>query len=967
MNKTVPMFLSAVLISLLLSVNTFAEKFSPEMLVITDAASGEKAPEVADNDLATGRENSGKGLLVDLGKETMIHRIYISPGADAKDQIKSVKISFLQKPDDAIPSSLSFIMPACEWFKVREERMKILKTGEGDLLPAQASHVKSEPKTDADMKFNPVKARFLKIEGPAKIAEIEIYGSADPAAFEKKEAVVLPADAPELLRLAAEDLRYYIGELSGRPIPIIAPGQEEKYPGALYVVADLKPLAKTYGEMEANRKSGAIPTDSVNVEKEGRKIIFKAWPYANVLHSVWEFLRRQGVVWAYPGNHGDFVPSGKGVDQDILPLKYSPSAKRRYANFAIMDSGLYPYTDAFLYFARNGYGVSWGELQQFWNLHKETPPDPSAATRKKDEVKPEFTEGFDGYPHNFANVIPDRILEQHPDWCGMNADGKRLPPNKGGPSTFCMTSPGAIQFVSDKILDWVGPNTEYRARFNLLPMDGCRYCQCPDCKTMYEPHEPTTIPWVPGMPYMVSDAYYYFVSEVAKLVAPKAPNVQIFALAYADVLAPPRKIDRLPDNVLVEVCQYGSRNLPMSSPANEGMRQYMEAWAKKCKKLEDYEYQLIEGEWMELPMPLPSVAAICDRSKLLHKLGAWNGGSQSGTHCLPHNPWNHYAFARMLWNVDQTSDQILNEFFPAYYQEAAVPMLEYYRTFEKHVLSNNIDFQTFGYDQGPNPDAFPPEIVASMQKALDEAKKAAKSWFVKQRVEQAQKDLDWSIPASMRRSPDKALALKYGKKEYACTRANSAITIDGRLDEDAWKSAPVSAGFIKPKTHEPVPDEIQSEFRMLRDEDNLFIAVKCRNPKISELKETDAIWGGSTDSVELFLVPQKSYTAAYYQTAVSAFNRTMPPTRFNHDQFHKDTQWKGGEIKSATTRENGFWTCEIAIPFKMLAEGAPKNGDWWRFNIARNCPTAASSWSPLQFGAWALYRDFNFVTFAELR
>ena len=72
---------------------------------------------------------------------------------------------------------------------------------------------------------------------------------------------------------------------------------------------------------------------------------------------------------------------------------------------------------------------------------------------------------------------------------------------------------------------------------------------------------------MPISPYSVSDAYYYFVAEVAKRVGAKAPRARIGALAYADVLAPPRKLGKLPGNVWIEVCQYGSRNLPVSSPA----------------------------------------------------------------------------------------------------------------------------------------------------------------------------------------------------------------------------------------------------------------------------------------------------------------------------------------------------------------------------------------------------------------
>ena len=958
-----------------------AAKLDPSQWTVTDVATGKNVTrEVADDSLETFWTGDGaKGLLIDLGHEAMVHRIYLNPGNGVPPQ--ALNVLFLSSPDDGNPTVRIYSRPKTEWWKVREARQKMLEGGVEDMLPtALSSDGNTAVKADVDVRFNPIRARYLRIEGPTRVAELEIYGGTGPGAFRKGDAVSLDKGAPELLRRAAEDLRYYIGEITGNPIPVITPEAESEYPGTIYRIEDLKAFAPDYPTMLVNLQSGKLPTggplpatvvslqtlmlpDGVNVERDGRRVVFRAWPYRNVAYSVWEFLRRQGVRWVYPDDHGDTVPTGKGVDLGILPLRYRPSADLRFANFPIPQSEYYPPTEAFLYFVRNGYNADWNPIRQFLGQHNEVPPIPAAQLRDAKDVKPENKEGFEGSPHNFASLIPNRILDEYPDWCGMTADGKRLPPDKGGPATFCLTSKGAIQYVADKVLDWVGDNKECRVKFKMVPMDACNYCQCEECQKLYRPYEKPDLAWVPGMDYTVSDAYYHFVSEVGKLIADKAPGVRIDALAYADALSPPRKIDRLPDNVWVQVCQYGSRNLPMSSPANATMRQCMETWAAKCAHLQVYEYALIEGEWMELPMPLPSIAAIVDRSKFLYKLGAWNGGTQSWTHCLPHNPWNHYAYVRMLWNVSQDASSIRDEFFKGYYQEVARPMLAYYRTFEEQLLKNNVDLQNFGYDQGPNPAAFPPEVVAAMGKSLDQAKQVAKSWFVKQRVETARKDFDWAVPASLRRSMDIPTALKVGKKQYLCGRRTGEITIDGSLDKEAWKAAPVSGGFIKPKTFEPAPGSAQTEFRMLWDDDALTIAVKCWNPNITSLKETDAIWGPNTDSVEIHLVPEKSYTAAYYQFAVSAFNRTFGPVRCFHDQWHKDTEWKGVGIKTATQRGDGFWTCEVSVPFKMLKEGAPRPGDSWRANIARNYPGGASCWSPLQFGAWGLYRDYNWVTF----
>jgi hypothetical protein len=711
----------------LLAWSAWAGQLDSSRWTVTELATGRDitAQVVDDNPETRWRNGEAGGLLIDLGRPAVVHRVYVLGPPPAKLQVGLLRAS---DEEPTGPTLDCAIADPPKW-------------------------IGAERKKEWSFRFNPARGRYVRLKGLAEAAEIEIYGSTDKAAFEPRDAVVLQARAPAVLQLVAEELRYHVGELTGRPIPIVAPEQQAGYPGTLYRIDDLKPLAGTYEEMLANMKAGKLPSggpmydtvvspytmrlpDGVSVERDGRSVVFRAWPYRNVAYSVWEFLRRQGVVWSCPDMHGDYVPAGKGVDLSVLPLRRRPTADRRYAKFNLARFYGTPLQDDLLFFLRS-YGSDWGTIRMALRGDEEVPPLPQRRIRSAKEVSPDYAEGFVGYPHNFNNVVPHRLLEQHPDWCGMGADGRRLPPKRGGPGTFCMTSPGVIRFVADKVLAFVGDNPQCMVCLNLLPMDGCTYCQCERCVGMYKPYEPTALPYVPISPYTVSDAYYYFVAEVAKRVATKAPGVRIGALAYADVHSPPRKLDRLPDNVWVEVVQYGSRNLPMSSPANAAMRSCQETWARKCAHLMTYEYALIHGEWAIPTMPIPLVSAIVDRAKFLHRMGAWNGGTQSVMKCLPDNPWNRYAYGRMMWDIRPGADQIMEEFFGAYYRQAKTPMLACYRALEKHLIDNNVNLQDFAYDQGPNPQAFPPALVGKLRTCLAEASRIPAPWYVQRRVRTA--------------------------------------------------------------------------------------------------------------------------------------------------------------------------------------------------------------------------------------
>jgi hypothetical protein len=149
------------------------------------------------------------------------------------------------------------------------------------------------------------------------------------------------------------------------------------------------------------------------------------------------------------------------------------------------------------------------------------------------------------------------------------------------------------------------------------------------------------------------------------------------------------------------------------------------------------------GNWRP---PTPLVSALVDRYAWLAKHGFCYLGSQTAQ-SDPENPWNGYAFARVLYNPAVETADVIDEFFAGYYKEAAEPMKRYYTTFENHLLQHEIGLQgyivTFSYE--PAPEAYPPELVAALKQSLADAGKAAKHWFVKERVARARACLNWAL------------------------------------------------------------------------------------------------------------------------------------------------------------------------------------------------------------------------------
>jgi hypothetical protein len=728
------------------------------------------------------------GFVVDLGCEAVLQRVFMTPGALTKACPPSLRLRVSKK--DTFPpgetKTLSFLPLTEEWWKIDGIRQRLQAEGKGDMLMTKGY---------IDLMLQPLTGRYVRIETTTdkpltwSVAELELYGSTNAAAFTPSDAVVLATNAPPPLRFAAAELRYYIGELTGRPIPVVAPERTNDYPGTLYTIVDLAPLATNWAAMEANRKAGLLPIEEVNVESAGRTVLFRAWPYANVRASVWAFLEQQGVRWLYPDPHGDVVPADKGVNLQGLPLRFTPSATRRSANFDLSAFGTQPDNPAFLFWWRNGYRSSWKGAGAVLG-GAEVPPPPHLLCPPA-QWPEDYKEGFDGYPHNFNAVVPDRLLKQHPEWWGMPkpagdaGSGQRRPPWEGGPAP-CLTSTGLIAFVTAKAIAITdGPDST--AVLNLLPMDAASFCECPSCRALYEPLEKPALPYCALPTFMASDAYYAFVAAIADGLRATRPHVRLKALAYANVLSPPRKLAKLPDNVIVEVCHYVAPNLPMDASANAAMNACWEEWRRRCDHLEHYDYTLLNENRASSLMPVPLVTALADHARFLSGLGALEGGTQADTASLPYSPWNHYAYPRLLWNADRKAADLLDEFFSGFFREAQAPMRAYCATLEDHLIRRGINLHGGGYSYQATPDAFRYTVLVDMRRHLASAEAAAASWVVKERVARMRQGFEWTLkelgltaaqlddPAVFPSVPAEGLALKrmdYGKE-------NAEITKDG--------------------------------------------------------------------------------------------------------------------------------------------------------------------------------------------
>jgi hypothetical protein len=163
-------------------------------------------------------------------------------------------------------------------------------------------------------------------------------------------------------------------------------------------------------------------------------------------------------------------------------------------------------------------------------------------------------------------------------------------------------------------------------------------------------------------------------------------------------------------------------------------------------------------------------------------------------------------------------------------------------------------------------------------------------------------------------------------------KLSTAITIDGKVDEDVWKTAAVFKDFYQTGPGYNTAPSRPTEVYMLYDEHNLYVGFKCwdeRDKVRASVAKRDNVYG--EDNVRMWLDTYDDQRRAY----VIGFN----PLGIQQDGIYTEGQGADFSVdivmESKGVIEDWGWSVEVKIPFKSLRYTAGK-GKKWGFNVARN-------------------------------
>jgi hypothetical protein len=795
-------------------------------------------------------------------------------------------------------------------------------------------------------------------------------------------------DAPASVKLAAREIQRLVKASTGVELPLA------QAPAAKMICL---------GDNPASRKAGVLadglPADGFRVATKGDSVYVvgrddadgkEKWkPHPGffyfglcvsrgTLFGAYAFLERAlGVRWLMPGDVGEDVPEARGaLAVPEMDLKQSP---------------------AFL--NRTMYGV---------HNRRDDVREWFQRQRMGGSIAPETSHSFDQFPGIEA-------LKGHPDWMPMRADGTRQPLFTGQKEgvyvthKYCLSNPQFVRAFADSVVRYLekDPNgLPPRPCAPISPSDGAGWCECPDCKKLVD--RDTTGPFgdFGGRGFSLTPYVFGFYNEVAREVAKKLPDRAVGGFAYYEYLYPPVRPVKLEPALFVEVAVnevYGYKFYQAARA--ERFQRLLRAWGKLTPNLGYTDY----GIWMRdfVGGPLPPAPDLC---RFLFRTLRESGVKAikfTGTEAWGYGAALNYMVARLMWDPALDPEGIYREFLERAYGPAAAPSVgRIYEISEKALRAwiNSKAYPDHEVDAEAAAAVFAPNM-AEYERLYRAAFDAPKGPKQQKRLEMLGDNLVMlhanlrgagllkDPEASMFFRPDaeyeRFLASRMGgiaivnlerhaegqkrygrtllklwspeKRKVAVPRLPAGVaapTIDGKLDDPAWKSAGAADAFRVAGA--PAPAKRQTTVRLACDAKALYLAFECEEPQPARLRKACAARDGaaifSDDTVEFFFATGERVANNFWHVAINPAN-TVWDGMVADAQYHLD-------LRSAAAAGEKSWCVEVAIPWESLHLEGPPQGGAWKGNFGRVSkaaePPETSTWSsverhflvPEAFGDW---------------
>jgi hypothetical protein len=199
--------------------------------------------------------------------------------------------------------------------------------------------------------------------------------------------------------------------------------------------------------------------------------------------------------------------------------------------------------------------------------------------------------------------------------------------------------------------------------------------------------------------------------------------------------------------------------------------------------------------------------------------------------------------------------------------------------------------------------------------------------------------LVWAVPAVAQESGPASPAQVSGVASLAAptvraVRAESLISVDGRLDEAVYAATAAISGFVQQEPFEFQPATEKTEAWIFFDDRHVYVSARCweshpeRRVANEMRRDTSQLRQNDTFLVLFDTFHDRRNGYLFYANAIGGFADSQVT-----DEGPPNTDWN--TVWSVRTADfDGGWTIEMAIPFKSLRY-APGREQTWGVNLRR--------------------------------
>lgn len=776
--------------------------------------------------------------------------------------------------------------------------------------------------------------------------------------------VVVPDDAGKTAEFAGEELCGLLKKATGKNIPLV----KTRTPGVKYAII--------LGDCNLSRKNGIdvskLTRDAFILRTVGNefyiagqddkakdtKALLKHFQWLSsddtyaraTLFGAYDFLERfAGMRFYFVGEIGTVIPKLKNWTVPAIDIMERPDNQ-----------------------TRSYYGYNYHRQPEWYTSGNAVVESHVNSLRLRTETRKNIT------GHGLQSLgLSSRFGKTHPEYFALRKDGSRFveypgficltnkelwkeilldikssvagePPEKRGVQV-CLENGTCLSKWSNEFNNGSGV-------INISLMDGFQKCQCAECRKYYENES--------GMGEIVWEMQAWLAEECKKANLP----VYLKTAGYHFYNKPP-KAD-LPDNLLAIVSVTGPWE--MNSPKFKDTVGMISGWHKKLGRKVDLWVYMINrwnNPWTSdvpfAPEYTPKAAGNFFRMLKNDISGSF---VELELDRFPIDAMNAYVSMKILWDTSLDPDAIMDEYYAGMFGNAAPEMKAFFEALEniwmKEICSTTVDTPLGPINvRPPSNDVweriYSKERIQNWQKLFAEAEKSvAADSIERKRIDFMRKHFLSGLEDASKKYYVSLSNLQSLRHEVA--EAETPITVDGVLSEDAWKKAvPLYLANIDRNKS----TDIQATVRLMKTNDTLYVAFESLDSMTKELitgKGTDRkneIWNAAT--FEMFFNPNGD-RKNYFQLALT-------PDGAVYDLSYPSRSFWSDDIAHAEKISDGKWSAEVAIPLKWLpgfvAKGFPANFCYSRRTEGAKKTAEYFSWSPYVNKSFSDPNSFSLIAF----